>query len=209
LGNDRALGTNRKSKIKNRKSKIMFAPSNHYIPQTGSDHRPLVVWLVAVTCAFLVIALILGAPLALANGHGVLGLIIYQAFSYLCHQIPERSLFIAGHPLAVCSRCSGIYAGFATTLLLYPLLRSLRQTETPQRKWLLIGALPLAVDFSLGFFGVWQNVHLSRFATGALLGAVAVFYVMPGLTDLSLRWRPLLKQTSQKSDLLHHSFQDR
>ena len=178
----------------------MFAPPNHYIPQSR-DRRPLVVWFVAFTCAFLLNALILGAPLALANGNVLSGLIIYQAFSYLCHQIPERSLFIAGHPLAVCSRCSGIYAGFATALLLYPLLRSLRQTESPHRKWLLIAALPLAVDFSLGFFGIWQNVHLSRFATGALLGGVAVFYVMPGLTDLSLRWRSHAGRTSENSPL--------
>ena len=177
----------------------MFAPPDQYIPQCIVDRRPVMVWLIAVTGTVLLIALILGAPLALANGHGVLGLIIYQAFSYLCHQIPERSLFIAGHPLAVCSRCSGIYAGFATALLFYPLLTSLSQTETPQRKWLLIGALPLALDFSLGFFGIWQNAHVSRFATGALLGAVAVFYIMPGLTDLSLRWRSLAGRTSEKT----------
>ncbi len=177
----------------------MFAPPNQYIPQCTGDRRPVMVWLLTVTGTVLLIVLILGAPLARANGHGVLGLIIYQAFSYLCHQIPERSLFIAGHPLAVCSRCSGIYVGFATALLFYPLLRSLRQTETPQRKWLLIGALPLALDFSFGFFGIWENAHLSRFATGALLGAVAVFYILPGLTDLGLRWRSLAGRTSEKT----------
>jgi hypothetical protein len=44
----------------------------------------------------------------------------------------------------------------------------------------------MAIDFCLGFFGIWNNTHLSRFSTGALLGAVAVFYVMPGLAQLSL-----------------------
>jgi hypothetical protein len=66
----------------------------------------------------------------------------------------------------------------------------LRQTEAPARKWLFLAAAPLAIDFAVGYFGIWENTHSSRFVTGTLLGAVAVFYVMPGLMDLSLRdWR--------------------
>src|SRR5207248_6656955 len=63
----------------------------------------------------------------------------------------------------------------------------LRQIEAPARKWLFIAAAPLAIDFTLGYVGIWNNTHFSRFATGALLGAVAVLYIMPGLIDLSLR----------------------
>jgi uncharacterized membrane protein len=58
---------------------------------------------------------------------------------------------------------------------------------------LFLAAAPLAIDFSLGFFGIWENTHLSRFVTGALLGSVAVLYVMPGLIDLSLmEWRRVI-----------------
>jgi hypothetical protein len=35
--------------------------------------------------------------------------------------------------------------------------------------------MPLAIDWALGFFGFWSNTHVSRFTTGALLGAVSVF----------------------------------
>ena len=177
----------------------MFAPANEYIPQCTANSGPKIVWLITASLALLLVAMILAAPLALANGQAIFGLIIYQAFSYVCHQIPERSLFIAGHPLAVCSRCAGIYVGFATAILLYPLIKSLRDVETPQRKWLLIGALPLALDFILGLLGIWQNTDLSRFATGTLLGAVAVFYVMPGLADLGLRWRSYSARTAAKT----------
>jgi uncharacterized membrane protein len=128
-----------------------------------------------------------GAPLAMNGGHPAFGITIYHAFSFVCHQIPERSFFIAGHQFAVCSRCTGIYAGFSVATLLYPLVRSLKQTDAPPRKWLFLGAAPLAIDFTIGYLGIWENTHTSRFATGALLGAVAVFYVMPGLMDLSLR----------------------
>jgi uncharacterized membrane protein len=134
-----------------------------------------------------VMSLILDAPLALKAGHPFWGQAIYGAFSYVCHQIPERSFLLAEHQFAVCARCTGVYAGFTLATLLYPLVRSLRQVETPPRKWLFVAATPLAIDFTVNFLGISDNTHSSRFATGALLGATAVFYVMPGLMDLSLR----------------------
>ena len=66
-----------------------------------------------------------------------------------------------------------------------PLARSLTSTDPPRRRWLILAAVPLLIDFSLTYFGVWSNTHLTRFSTGALLGAVAVFYVIPGLVELS------------------------
>jgi uncharacterized membrane protein len=165
----------------------MYASPENYVPQSVSNRRPLMMWLMVATGSATVLAMIAAAPLALKSGHPFWGLAIYRAFSYVCHQLPERSFFIAEHQFAVCARCTGLYAGFAVAVLFYPLVRSLRQIEAPKRKWLFLAAGPLAVDFALGFFGIWENTHFSRFATGALLGAVAVFYVMPGLLDLSLR----------------------
>lgn len=165
----------------------MPASPTEYIPQFTRDRRPTLMWLgVSAVCLF-IIGMITGAPLALARGHNVTAFAIYGAFSHLCHQIPERSFFIAGHQFAVCARCLGLYAGFTAATLCYPLLRSLRRTDTPARKWLFLAAAPLGIDFALGYFGIWENTHLSRFITGALLGSVAVLYVMPGFIDLSLR----------------------
>jgi uncharacterized membrane protein len=167
-------------------------------------------WFVVAAGALMMMSLIIGAPLALNAGHPVVGETIYRAFSYICHQIPERSFFIAEHQFAVCARCTGLYAGFTVATVTYPLVRSLRQTEAPARKWLFIAATPMAVDFILGFLGIWNNTHFSRFATGALLGSVAVFYVMPGLLDLSLRdwhWRAKnSKPTSASSTLPSEMF---
>ncbi|HEV7682748.1 MAG TPA: DUF2085 domain-containing protein [Pyrinomonadaceae bacterium] len=165
----------------------MYSSPENYIPQSASNRRPLLMWLVAAAGCVGIMSLIIGAPLGMNSGHSFFGLTIYKAFSYVCHQIPERSFFIAGHQFAVCARCTGIYAGFTVATLLYPLVRSLKQTDAPPRKWLFLGAAPLAIDFTVGYLGIWENTHSSRFATGALLGAVAVFYVMPGLMDLSLR----------------------
>lgn len=168
----------------------MYASPDNYIPQSDANRRPLAMWLAMAAGSLAIMSLIVGAPLALNTGHPFLAQMIYQAFHFVCHQIPERSFFLAEHQFAVCARCTGLYAGFTVATLAYPLVKSLRQTAAPERKWLFLAAAPLAIDFALGFFGIWDNTHLSRFATGALLGSVAVFYVMPGLMDLSLRnWR--------------------
>ena len=153
----------------------------------NKNRRPFVCWLVAASAVLSVVLLIVVAPVAAAGGHVDPAQGIYGAFGTLCHQLPERSYFIAGHKFAVCSRCTGLYAGFAFTLLLYPLIRSLKTTAMPPRSLLLLAAIPLAIDFSVTFFGFWENTHTSRLLTGALLGSVTVFYVMPGLVELSLR----------------------
>jgi len=165
----------------------MPLPPNEYVPQLTDDRRPFLIWIVVAVITVVMVGLVIGAPLAQASGHQTLALAIYGAFSRLCHQIPERSFFIAGHQFAVCSRCTGLYVGFTLVTLCYPLMRSLRRTDAPPRRWLFLAAVPLAIDFALGFFGVWENTHMSRFVTGALLGAVAVFYVIPGLIDLNFK----------------------
>jgi uncharacterized membrane protein len=158
-----------------------------YVPQVVPTQRPLVFWAISAAVVASLVALIIVAPLAAASGHNEIAGAIYYAFSPLCHQRPDRSFYLEGHKLGVCARCTGIYFGFALTLLAYPLVRSLRTTSTPARKWLFFAALPLLIDFSLTFFGIWENTHTSRLLTGLLLGSVAVFYVMPGISDLSLR----------------------
>jgi len=165
----------------------MSASQTNYIPQSVSVRRQIAVWLIVVLGSVLITTAIIAAPLALSSGRLLWALPIYHAFSLVCHQIPERSFFIAGHPFAVCARCFGLYAGFTLATLAYPLISSLKKTDAPPRRWLFLAAVPLVIDYALGLFGIWNNTHSSRFITGALLGSVAVFYTMPGLLDLGLR----------------------
>jgi uncharacterized membrane protein len=131
------------------------------------------------------VSLIVIAPVALAHGYNSSACVLYEMFRHVCHQIPERGVYLEGHPFAVCARCTGIYFGFAAGVLLYPLVRSLKRGDAPARVWLLIALVPTLLDFTLGVFHLLDNTHLSRSLTGALLGAVAAFYVVPGLMDLS------------------------
>ena len=155
------------------------------VEPTRGERLGVSIWALTTTIALAVLALIITAPLAQAGNHIGLSSTIYKAFSFVCHQIPERSFHVAGHQFAVCSRCTGLYAGFALAALIYPLARSLKRSDTPRRIWLILAAVPLLIDFALGYFSVWENTHLSRFLTGALLSSLAVFYVMPGLIELS------------------------
>ena len=142
------------------------------------------IWLFSTIFVFAIISLIVVAPLT-AGSH--LANSIYGGFAVVCHQLPERSYFIFGHKLTVCSRCTGLYAGFALTLLLYPLVRPLRSVDWPPPVWLVLSVVPMTIDFGLTFLGIWENTHTSRLLTGMLLGSVSVFYVMPGMAELATR----------------------
>ena len=160
-----------------------------YIPQVVPTRRPLVFWAISATFVTLLVLQIVVAPLAQAGGYAALADGIYRGFAPFCHQLPDRSYFIDEHKFAVCSRCTGIYFGFALTMLVYPFVRSLRNAAFPARRWLVVATVPLAIDWSLTFFGIWENTHTSRLVTGLLLGSTAVFYVMPGIIDLSFKTR--------------------
>ena len=164
--------------------------SMNYVSQTDTSRRPALVWLAVSAVSLLILSSIVVAPIAAASGYNSIAKTIYLAFGPLCHQNPARSFFVHSHPFAVCARCTGLYGGFALAALVYPLVRSLRQTQTPGRRGLFVAAAPMAIDVGLDVTGVWQNTHFSRFATGLLLGAVVVFYLIPALVEVSFRnWK--------------------
>jgi uncharacterized membrane protein len=168
----------------------MPLPPDQYESQFSLGRRPILAWLIIAACALMVLLLIVIAPLAAAGNHNLLAFSIYRIFANVCHQLPERSFYLAGHQFAVCARCTGLYAGFTLAVFFYPLIRPIKTTVSPPRTWLFVAAVPLAVDFSLGFLGIWQNTHTSRLLSGFLLGAASVFYIMPGIAELSSRhWR--------------------
>jgi len=152
-------------------------------------HNAMIVYAVLMTLSIMWAALILAAPWLMAERHFLASAVIYKGLSAVCHQAPERSFYFHGRPMGVCSRCASIYAGFIIGLLLYPFLRDLREDRFPPR-WILIGAaVPTVVDFAGGVSGLFANTFLSRALTGVLFGAVAAFYVTPGLVSALNDWR--------------------
>jgi len=111
----------------------------------------------------------------------LLAFILHSAYGRVCHQIPERSLWVQGHPMAVCARCLGIYLGYLAGLVVYPLMRRRLEEALPRRRWLLLAMLPLAIDFVGGYLGLFENTIASRIGTGFFAGLAAAIYTATGL----------------------------
>jgi uncharacterized membrane protein len=148
--------------------------------RTWGVNRSWIVYTGVLSAALLWVSLILLAPWFWAEGRTLPAGFIYGGFSAVCHQISDRSFHLWGRQLGVCSRCTGIYAGFAAGALLYPLVRRLGETRFPSRSILLFSMIPISVDFALGFLGLWANTFLSRTLTGLLFGVIVAFYIIPG-----------------------------
>ncbi|RLE72521.1 MAG: DUF2085 domain-containing protein, partial [Thermoprotei archaeon] len=48
--------------------------------------------------------------------------LLYFLNHFFCHQLPERSIYINGLKLPVCSRCTGIYLGLFSGYIIFPML---------------------------------------------------------------------------------------
>lgn len=162
--------------------------------------RALAAWAVVAAVALLFFGALFVAPYAATGGRLRLADAVYKGFGIVCHQKAERSFHAWGMPLAVCARCAGLYAGLAAGALLYPLARPIRRAYAPARAWLFAAAAPTSLDFLLGLSGLWENTHLSRSLTAALLGATAAFYVVPGAVDFAAaRGRKLFQLRAARS----------
>ncbi len=160
----------------------------NYTPQIALKNRKKQAFTVWGVFAFLIaglIFLILLAPLAEANNLTNISNPIYKFFGYICHQMPSRSFYIENHSFAVCSRCFGVYGGLLFGFLAYPFFNSIEEIEPLPRFWLFLALIPMGLDWSLGFFGVWENTHLSRFLTGLILGITCAVFIIPALIELA------------------------
>ncbi len=92
-------------------------------------------------------------------------------FSPICHQRRARTLWIAGHPMALCNRCSGILWG----LWLAGVMAALGLRVPPNRLWMaVLPALLLVLHVGLG--SLWSAVDVAglRVVTGLALGIGAM-----------------------------------
>jgi uncharacterized membrane protein len=159
----------------------------NYTPQTAvaqMRRRAFFIWSMAAFLVFVWVFLIVLAPLAEANNSPGVSSSLYKFFSFLCHQNSLRSLAFGEHAFAVCSRCFGIYFGLLGGFLIYPFLRRIEETESFPRFWLFAAMIPVAIDWLLGVFGIWENTHSSRFLTGAILGAACGIFIVPALVEI-------------------------
>jgi uncharacterized membrane protein len=140
--------------------------------------RSALAFVAAASTAWL--AALLAAPWALTRPGGSAGtrgtaIAIYLAGRQVCHQRPERSFHLAGAPMPVCARCTGLYAGLPVGFVAGFLSRRLRSTARNRpRSWVLAAAVPTLASVGLELVSSLTSAP-SRALTAATLGvALAV-----------------------------------
>jgi uncharacterized membrane protein len=143
------------------------------------------VWLIGCSVVLTWVLLILAAPIAKANGFTSISTPLYTFYGFICHQIPSRSFHIEGEQFGVCSRCFGVYFGLLFGYAIYPLWRTIDEIEPIPRIWLFLSLIPIAVDWSLTIFGIWENTFTSRFLTGLILGVACATFIVPATVEIT------------------------
>lgn len=101
----------------------------------------------------------------------------FQLFRQVCHAIPSRTFHLGEVPMAVNSRCFGVFSGFVVAWSLIPQLGR----RIYRRNWvsyLFAGMVALQfADVAGNAAGVWTNTLVSRWILGSGLGATMVLMV--------------------------------
>jgi uncharacterized membrane protein len=164
-------------------------PSCALIAKTGvmrlsTVRRAWVIYAALLGLTLLWLLAIIAAPWLMCYGEELKATVLYRGFALVCHQRSARSFHWCSWPLAVCARCTGIYAGAWLGILLYPWWRRLSAPVLPARRYLMLALAPLLVDWIFGALGVTASYAVVRMATGLLAGSVAAFYLLPILLIL-------------------------
>jgi uncharacterized membrane protein len=165
----------------------MKLSAENYVPQTDVAKLrkyAYLVWGVFTFITFIWLFFIVSAPIFEAYGIKSISQPAYRFFSYICHQINNRSFHYHEFPFAVCARCFGVYLGVFIGFIAYPFFRQIENNEPFPRIWLFLAMIPMAIDFSLGFFHIWENTHISRLITGGILGFACAIFMVPAFADI-------------------------
>ncbi len=183
--------------------KFMPETIENYIPQpiaASMKRQAWKVWVIGLAVVSAWVFAIVLTPVAKANGFTGISTPIYHFYSYICHQIPDRSFYVEGAQFGVCSRCFGVYFGILFGFVIYPLWRRIDEIEPLPRFWLFLSLIPIAVDWSLTIFGIWENTHLSRFITGLILGVACATFIIPALVEISRNFNYRKRISTQRRE---------
>jgi uncharacterized membrane protein len=103
--------------------------------------------------------------------------LVYGAGARVCHQRPERCFRVAGRPLPVCARCTGLYAGAAIAAPVALLLAS-GLSGGRARSIALLAAVPTLVTWSLEAAGFVHPSNTVRAIAALPLGFAAAWLVV-------------------------------
>jgi uncharacterized membrane protein len=104
-------------------------------------------------------------------------------YAPICHQKAERTLALLGEPMAVCSRCSGLYFGAAFAVLVAALMP--RVCWWPSRVWFFAALAPTALDALLPWVGLPQLSLVPRHFVAWPAGIAVGWFFALGVAALA------------------------
>ncbi len=123
-------------------------------------------------------ALAIAPPLLHHWGHDATAAFVFRIFRWACHQLPQRTLFVLGEPMAVCARCFALAAGLVLGSVLFARLPKLPRVPL----WAIgVAMLPLGLDGFTQLFGFRESTNTLRVLTGGLLGAVTSLWAIASI----------------------------
>jgi uncharacterized membrane protein len=147
--------------------------------RTSGKMRDVIAAIIALVSLAWLLAIVgspvLPAPLAAA---------VYLIGSHICHQHPDRSFHLFGAQLAVCARCTGIYAGALVGAAIGRWVWPQAALAVGARGLLIAGALPTAVTWSSEWAGIWVWSNVDRAVAGLPLGIAVGLVVMRTVATL-------------------------
>ena len=91
----------------------------------------------------------------------------------------DRSLHLAGRPVAVCARCLSVYYGFLIGAAIIFLLPGRMNPPQDIRLFAVIAICPMLLDIAAGIGGLYSPTMLSRLLTGGWFGFLSSFFLIP------------------------------
>jgi len=151
------------------------------VARRGRDWLRLLAWALPAIAGLGVAAAVAAPVLSTApKPLRLWGAVTYLAFHPACHQQPDRCLWVAGAPMALCARCTVLYTGFA--LIGFVSQFSLRPVPHAVRLRLFGLALGLMLlDVASEVLGLRGPFLPTRLLTGALVGAAGAWLIVPAL----------------------------
>lgn len=109
------------------------------------------------------------APIIASSGEGHLADKLYFIFAHTCHQQPDRTFWLANYPVALCSRCLGLYLGF----VIYMLINIFTGKILKLKHVVYIFIIGLTEGL-LEIFTSFQGSNIIRFFSGIAIGVFIV-----------------------------------
>lgn len=161
----------------------------------------LVLFLIALNIAPIV------APLLIHWGMETPAKVIYDVYSFFCHQQHWKSIHIHDHQVAWCTRDMFIWG----SMMIVGLIVKIRRISPLSLFWLIVYSLPVALDGGIQTlaailgYGSGEAFYVSnnffRMLTGTLFGTAIGLYMLPRLVQVFTKSNESINEDNMKNGL--------